>query len=223
MSYQSLDQIRRQVRRARVTVRAALAAPRPEMQGVVALAPAFLAACDVFEHADSVARGAHIVATRESGDVRAALARLARRCEVARAEVMARLGAALPAVPSPGAAADELIAAGEAIEQELALREGEAWAAASLDALGPLLDAAIREHEKDHVARGALRRAELAREQAAGALRPILVALRRAVRVAFGRGSREYRELRDRVVPADPDDTGLRDAPTLPDVAAELS
>lgn len=223
MSYQSLDQTRRQVRRARVTVNAALADPRPETRGVAALAPAFLAACDVFDHADSVARGAHIVATKESGDVRAALAPLAQRYEAARAQVTARLGAAFPAVAAAGVTAEELIAAAEAVEQELALREGEAWAAALLGELGPLLDAAIREQEEDSIARRALKRAELAREQAACALRPVLVAMRRAVRVAFGRGSREYRELRDRVVPADPEDAGPRDAPTLPDVAAELS
>jgi len=223
VSYQSLDQTRRQVRRARVTVNAALADPRPETRGVAALAPAFLAACDVFDHADSVARGAHIVATKESGDVRAALAPLAQRYEAARAQVTARLGVAFPAVAAAGVTADELIAAAEAVEQELALCEGEAWAAALLGELGPLLDAAIREQEEDSIARRALKRAELAREQAACALRPVLVAMRRAVRVAFGRGSREYRELRDRVVPADPEDAGPRDAPTLPDVAAELS
>lgn len=222
MSDQSLEHTRCQVRRARVTVNAALASPRAETLGVVALAPAFLAACDAFDHADSVARGAEIVATKESGDVRAALAPLAERYEVAHAEVTARLGAPLPAAAAC-ATPDQLIAAAEALEQGLAGHEGEAWAAALLGALGPTLDAAIQEQEEDNVARRALRRAELAREQAACALHPVLVAMRRAVRVAYGRGSREYRELLDRLPsPAELDDALGQESPTLPDVGAEL-
>ncbi len=219
---ENLDHTRRQVRRARATVNAALASPRAETVGVTALAPAFLAACDAFDHADSVARGAEIVATKESSDIRAALAPLARRYDAARAEVLARLGAPFSSVPAD-ATPDELIAAAEAVEQTLGGHEGEAWAAALLGALGPSLDAAIQEQEEDNVARRSLKRAELAREQAACALRPVLVAMRRAVRVAFGRSSREYRELQDPMpCAAGFDDAPGHDSPTLPDVGAEL-
>jgi hypothetical protein len=42
------------------------------------------------------------------------------------------------------------------------------------------------------------KRAQLARDQAEGAMRPVLVQFRRAVRATFGSNSKAHQELRDR-------------------------
>jgi hypothetical protein len=207
------SQIRRQVRRARVTVRAALPTRSRDARrgGARAGLPP---ACDVFEHADSVARGRHR-GPRVRATSRGAPAARA-RCEVARRGQEARLGAALPADP-PRRGGGRAHRRGEAIDRStrcLRARPG-ARVARRLGAL----DAAIRSHEKATSRGGGAAASGLARERAAGALRPILVALRRAVR-CVRRGSRDTASCGSRR-PATPTTGGgggggggLRDAPS---------
>jgi hypothetical protein len=86
----------------------------------------------------------------------------------------------------------------EAVEDVLEGHQAETWAAPLLDALASALEAAIRESAEGSAGLKGAQKAQLERDRAMAALRPTFVSFRRTVRIAFGRSSREYRELLDR-------------------------
>jgi len=198
MASQNIEYTKRQIRRARATLDAVNANPRAETAAIGVLGGDFAAACEAFERADVAVRDAQRTATRETGEALTALAPLAQQHDAARGVLAAKVGVTFSAA-SLYATPDDLIGASEAIEHELEVHANEAWAAPLQAAFGPVLDAALKEQAEGAAALKALQKAQLAREQAAGALRPLFVSFRRAVRVALGRSSREYRELRDRM------------------------
>ncbi len=92
---------------------------------------------------------------------------------------------------------DDLLNAAEDLEEALQAGDPE-WANAVLEAYTPVLEEASKESAEGASARKDVQQATLAREQAEGNLRPILVRFRRAVRATFGTRSRQYREILDR-------------------------
>lgn len=224
MASQSIEHTKRQIRRARATLDAVTASPRPETAAVGVLGADFVAACAAFDRADEAVRDAQRIATRETAEALAALAPLAQQHDAARGVLQAKVGVVFSAA-SAYTTPDDLIGASEAIEHELDVHASEAWAPPIQSALGPVLDAALKEQAEGAAALKGLQKAQLAREQVAGALRPLFVGFRRAVRVAFGRSSREYQELRDRTgggtdeldeITTSPEASPLAGAPNAP-------
>ncbi|MBN2191984.1 MAG: hypothetical protein JW751_04150 [Polyangiaceae bacterium] len=217
MASQNLEHIRRQIRRARGTVSMALSNPRPETASLVSLAPAFTEAAAAFERADAAVRGAQSASAKETAEALAALRPLAQQYDGVRSILAAKLGTPYRAA-SAYATPDDLITVCEAIEDELEARQAEPWTTPLLVALGPVLDAAVKEQLEGNAAMKALQKAQADREQAAGTLRPVFVSVRRSVRAAFGRSSREYRELRDRSAGAaeEEDDPDATDPDVVP-------
>jgi hypothetical protein len=209
MSGQSIAHIRRQFARAKHTAQLALAAPAGEQAAVRALASELLAQCTAIDAVDAGVRAAQEGSAKEVREAMQALKPLAKAYDQACVVLNSKLGLVHGAA-STLATPDDLLHSAEEVEKELEHRKQETWALELLGSLQPVLEAAIREQTEANEALKALQKAQIAREQAEGAARPVFVRFRRTVRVTFGRTSREYRELLDRRggEPAEDDESG---------------
>jgi hypothetical protein len=197
MPGQSITHTRRQLGRAEITAKAALAAPANEQLALKALAPGMLAQCDAYAAADAAARAAEHSANKETRESLEALAPLKKIYEEARVPIAAHGGTAYPAATT-FLTPDDFLHVAEDMEEELTRATGDAWAASMVAVLTPLIESATKERLEANDAQKALQRAQLARDQAEGVMRPVLVQFRRAVRATFGSSSKSHQELRDR-------------------------
>src|SRR5690606_17633318 len=92
---------------------------------------------------------------------------------------------------------DDFLNAAEDLERTLQSADPD-WATPLLARLGTTLEAANKEYTEASAALKALQKTTLEREQVEGAMRPVLVRFRRAVRATYGSRAREYREILDR-------------------------
>jgi hypothetical protein len=175
---------------------AAVAAAAGEVLALKALAPDMIAQCDAFAAADVAVAKAEQAAVKEVREGRVAVEALRTLFDQFREVVLAKLAVtyeASSAFPTP----DDFLNAAEDLERTLESADAE-WAAPLLAPLSAALEAADKEHGEGSAALKALQKATLQREQVEGAMRPVLVRFRRAVRATFGSRSRQYRELLDR-------------------------
>ena len=196
MAAQSIAYTRRQLSRARNTATQALAAPEGQQVALRILAPDMIAQCNAFDAADTAAQQAAPAAKKEVAEGNQAMTALASQFDQAREVTAAKLGISYEAA-SAFATPDDLLNAAEDLEAQLQNAD-PSWAEALLAASGAALETATREQKEGTDALKALQKAQLQREQAEGAMRPVLVRFRRGVRATFGSKSREYRELLDR-------------------------
>lgn len=197
MPGQSITHTRRQLGRAEVTAKAALAAPANEQVALKALAPSMLAQCDAYAAADAAVRAAEQSAKKEIRESLEALSPLKKIYEEARVPIAAHGGTAYPAATT-FMTPDDFLHGAEDMEEELTRATGDAGAASLVAVLTPLIESATKERLEANDAQKALQRAQLARDQVEGAMRPVLVQFRRAVRATFGSSSKSHQELRDR-------------------------
>jgi len=197
MPGQSITHTWRQLGRAEGTAKAALAAPANEQLALKALAPGMLTQCDAYAAADAAVRAAEHSANKETRESLDALSPLKKIYEEARVPIAAHGGTAYPAATT-FMTPDDFLHATEDMEEELTRASGDAWAASMVAVLTPLIESATKERLEATDAQKALQRAQLARDQAEGVMRPVLVQFRRAVRATFGSSSKSHQELRDR-------------------------
>jgi len=211
MTGQSIIYTRRQLGRAEITAKAALAAPDNEQVALKALAPGLLAQCEAYSAADAAVRAAELSAKKEIRESLEALTPLKKTYEEARIPIAAHGGTAYAAVTA-FATPDDFLHVAEDMEEELTQSTGKPWAASMLATLTPLIESATKERLEANDAQKALQRAQLLRDQAEGVMRPVLVQFRRAVRATFGSSSKAHQELRDRrgheAAPDDPANAG---------------
>jgi hypothetical protein len=209
MPAQSITHTRRQLGRAEITAKAALAAPAKEQLALKALAPGMLAQCAAYDATDTAVRAAELSANKESRESLAALAPLRKIYEEARVAVAAR-GGTKYAAPTTFSTPDDFLHAVEDMEDELSHATDDPWSVNLVAILTPLIESAVKERLEANDAQKALQQAQLARDQAEGMMRPVLVQFRRAVRATFGSSAKAHLELRDRrghEVVADDSDT----------------
>jgi hypothetical protein len=197
MPAQSITHTRRQLGRAAVRAKAALAAPANEQLALRALAPSMLAQCDAYDAADAAVRAAELSSNKESRESLAALAPLRKIYEEARVAVAAH-GGTKYAAPTRFLTPDDFLHAVEDMEDELSRATDDPWSVNLLAILSPLIESAVKERLEAGDAQKALQQAQIARDQAEGMMRPVLVQFRRAVRATFGSSSKAHLELRDR-------------------------
>ena len=197
MPAQSITHTRRQLGRASATAKTALAAPADEQLALKALAPGMLAQCAAYDAADTAVRAAEFSATKEIRESLAALAPLRKIYEEARVAVAARGGTRYGS-PTTFATPDDFLHAVEDMEDELSHATDDPWSVNLLTILTPLIESAVKERLEATDAQKALQQAQMARDQAEGMARPVLVQFRRAVRATFGSSAKAHLELRDR-------------------------
>jgi hypothetical protein len=201
---QSIAFTRRQIARAKATAERSLAGPDDALK---AYAPDMLEQVALYEAADRAAVDADRAAKKEVSEGDAALAALRPVFEQTRELVTAKLGITFEAA-SRYTTPDDLLNAAEQLEAELLADEGADWVQTVLPAFNQAMDAAVKEYLEADAARKAVQKADIARGQAEGRLRPVLVNFRRIVRHKYGPSAREYRELRDRQSRGSDDDPG---------------
>ncbi|HEY5960756.1 MAG TPA: hypothetical protein VIV60_29580 [Polyangiaceae bacterium] len=197
MPGQSITHTRRQLGRVENTAKAALAAPANEQLALKALAPGMLAHCEAYATADIAVRAAELSAKKEIRESLEALAPLKKIYEEARVAIAAK-GGTVYAAATTFMTPDDFLHVAEDMEEELSRATGDDWAAGIVAILTPLIESATKERLEANDAQKALQRAQLARDQAEGAMRPVLVQFRRAVRATFDSSSKAHQELRDR-------------------------
>lgn len=196
MAAQSIEFTRRQVSRVMVTANAALAAPAGEQVALKALAEDIIAQGRAFDAADKAVQAAERVAAKEVSESSAAMSKLRQMFDQMREVSAAKLNVTYEAA-SAFPTDDDLLNAAEDLEEGLQAGDPE-WATSVLEAFTPVLETASKEAAEGVSARKAVQQATLARDQAEGNLRPVLVRFRRAVRATFGSSARQYREILDR-------------------------
>jgi hypothetical protein len=205
MPSQSVIHTKRQIARAKITAAKILEKPEGQMAALKSLVPDFLTRAAQFEAADAQVRQIDTRAQVEIQEGLRALAPLAGAYDAARAAMDAKLGTA-HAGSSTCATPDDLLRIAQELREELELQEAQPWAASLLAEFEPVIDAAVKEQAEASQAMKDLQKAQLARESASGALRPVFVSLRHLIRATFGRSAREYRELLDRRAGATPEE-----------------
>jgi hypothetical protein len=170
------------------------------------MAPVVLKLCNAFDAADAADRAAEASVNKEVKEGGQALDALKKEYEPIR-ELVALKNSSSYEASTRFNTPDDFLNAAEDMERELQASDPQ-WAEPVLAKFTPLVESAGKEYTEATTARKAQQKTALAREQAEGVLRPVLVRYRRAVRGTFGSSSREYRELLDRRSRGSVDDDG---------------
>lgn len=207
MPGQSIEHVDRQLRRAKQLATEVAAAPEGEQLALIVIAVDLLSAIAPYEAAQSAVKAGERASAKEGAEALEAVAPLARFYDEARIAVSLKVPGTDFAASTGFDTPDDFLSAAGDLEDALGEHEKEPWAAPLLARLAPLLEAAVKEQHEASDARKALQKLQTTRAAAAAGTRPVFVKFRQAVRVAFGRTSRQYRELADRrgAAPADDD------------------